>query len=884
MSALLAGALIVGSTVGCGYVGRAIVESVPTEPRERVAPDLHARRGALTPRERRWAEIAWRYFERNTDAQTGLVHSSDSYPTVTPYQIGDSLVAVVAARDLGVINEQTYRSRLSALVRFTASMPLAAGELPNRNYNTTSGAMVDFANQPGSVGWSAVEIGRLLVALAVVHERAPELRPDIERAVARWSFCRVIDRCGRLYAASAAGADFQLRRDGWLGPEEYAAAGFALWGFDVREAAELAPVSGMNVYGVELLRDARSESVLGTAAPLTTEPFALFRFELGGTTTSAFDGAEYNRIGELLLRAEERRAAYDEIPTARAVHAVSEAPWFVQDAVYVGGSSFNTIAADGTERRDLALASTRAAFFSWALYEGSYSESLIEQIGTANDPDRGWYEGIRERTRALEPALTLTTNAQVLLAIRFKALGPLATGLAPLRAAARACPPGQTPECGAPTGEVKIAAAPVAPSAPKLPIATPTRQQPPATVPTSAAPVASVKPPSSPTVAPTSVAPAATEKLTSDELAAARTAFAYFERNRQANGLVNSDDGYGFTTMWDVGSSIQAYVAARELGLIDAQRLVERLRPLFRTLATMPLYDGALPNREYLTARAEMTSLAHVRSGRGSGWSALDVGRLLIALKVVERNVPELAPDVRTVVNRFKLDRAVRDGELVGARLSDGREALNQEGRFGYEQYAAAGFGLWGTPAPRALDLNETKTFELHGVTARHDRRERAFLTSTPFYLGAIELGSGVTTELADEFYELQRRRAQEVHRLVALDEDAFSREPWFVYCSIFYVDGFYRCAAPSGRVLPEFEMFSTKAAFAWSVLFADDYAKSLRARALQLIAPGRGFYAGVTRSGEVVTSMNVNTNAVILESLWFKARGRTPLTTGGGR
>ncbi|HVI93233.1 MAG TPA: DUF3131 domain-containing protein, partial [Anaeromyxobacter sp.] len=52
------------------------------------------------------------------------------------------------------------------------------------------------------------------------------------------------------------------------------------------------------------------------------------------------------------------------------------------------------------------------------------------------------------------------------------------------------------------------------------------------------------------------------------QLEAARIAWRYFERNyHPATGLVNSVEGYPNTSMWDLGSTIFATVAARELGL-----------------------------------------------------------------------------------------------------------------------------------------------------------------------------------------------------------------------------------------------------------------------------------------------------------------------------
>ena len=55
-----------------------------------------ARISSLTPQEQAWAHIAWRYFENNTQPQTGLVNGSDKQPRVTLWQMGDTLIALMA--------------------------------------------------------------------------------------------------------------------------------------------------------------------------------------------------------------------------------------------------------------------------------------------------------------------------------------------------------------------------------------------------------------------------------------------------------------------------------------------------------------------------------------------------------------------------------------------------------------------------------------------------------------------------------------------------------------------------------------------------------------------------------------------------------------------
>ena len=87
---------------------------------------------------------------------------------------------------------------------------------------------------------------------------------------------------------------------------------------------------------------------------------------------------------------------------------------------------------------------------------------------------------------------------------------------------------------------------------------------------------------------------------------------------------------------------------------------------------------------------------AHTPSRRGYGWSALDLGRLLICLKIVGTD-PRHADRTAAIVKRLKTDKLTRDGYMLGTTLeSNGLLRSYQEGRLGYEEYSARGFQLWG--------------------------------------------------------------------------------------------------------------------------------------------------------------------------------------------
>lgn len=364
------------------------------------------------------------------------------------------------------------------------------------------------------------------------------------------------------------------------------------------------------------------------------------------------------------------------------------------------------------------------------------------------------------------------------------------------------------------------------------------------------------------------------------DLDIARLAWRYFSANRHSEtGLFNAVHNYPFTTMWDMASALAGLVAAEQLGIIDGAQFHQDSKRLLDTLVTLPLYNQELPNREYNAQTGKMVDLKNAPSQKGSGWSAIDIGRLLIWLRIVAAWYPDLAYQVKQVVGRWKLDRLGHNQEMYGVLFNGRSESVRQEGRLGYEQYAATGFALWGMHLPKALDYSHMAYVDILGTTLPYDSRNLAFLTSEPFFLATLEVGGIDETfdPLVRDIYQVQKRRWETFGIWTAVSEDAIAREPWFVYNTI-YMDGqAWHCVSHNGRPYPAYRSLSAKAAFAWSALYPDAYAQQLRQKVQELVHPQYGYYAGLFETGEVNKSFNINTNAVILEAMLYNQRGRRP-------
>jgi hypothetical protein len=364
---------------------------------------------------------------------------------------------------------------------------------------------------------------------------------------------------------------------------------------------------------------------------------------------------------------------------------------------------------------------------------------------------------------------------------------------------------------------------------------------------------------------------------------AARTAFTYLKAHRSPKtGLVAATPGWANITLWDVGSLVGAVYAAGELGLLSGAERDQWMTTLLHTLANAPIVDHTAFNRTYVVANAGMLGDKDVPTRIGSGWSTTDLGRLLIWLKVVETKLPSHAAEARAVAQRIDFDRIVQGGALKGAEMNDaGKPFLYDEGRVGYEQYAARGFELWGHPAARSLDPRaHARPVTVMGQTLLHDTRGNDKLTSEPFILMGMETGfRGPFDNLARAMLAVQQARYEKTGTVTMVSEDAVQVAPWYFYYYSVYSEGETFAVRAHGPVKNGPRWVSAKAAFAWHALYPSAYTWT----AVQAVQPARhadGWASGVFEKSTRSTGIrNLNTAAVILEAALYRKLGRPILS-----
>ncbi|WP_353628479.1 DUF3131 domain-containing protein (plasmid) [Sulfitobacter sp. TCYB15] len=391
------------------------------------------RNGQLTDREYAMAQTAWSYFEKRFQPDTGLVNAVGAYPSTTLWDTASYISALVSAYELCVIDKRDFDTRATKLLNTLRNLDLYQGEAPNKVYNAKTGEKVNYANESGEVGMSALDIGRMLVWLRILKERHPHLANSVDNVPMRWNFCNLINEDGRMFGSFKRGdGSTRYVQEGRLGYEEYAAKGFALWGFDVDRALSPEPLSYTTIYDVKVPFDGRDPRIFKNQNYVLTEGYILDGLELGWDIPSDTDGdgetASHGWRAEFANRiylVQQRRFEQTGIVTARSEHQVNGKPYFVYDTIFADGYPWNTLDPTGEYQPDRAAIAAKAAIGMWALWETDYTELLFETVADLSEPELGFYEGLYENGNGYIPLQSSNNNGIILAALLYKVQGPI---------------------------------------------------------------------------------------------------------------------------------------------------------------------------------------------------------------------------------------------------------------------------------------------------------------------------------------------------------------------------------------------------------------------------------------------------------------------------
>ena len=374
-------------------------------------------------------------------------------------------------------------------------------------------------------------------------------------------------------------------------------------------------------------------------------------------------------------------------------------------------------------------------------------------------------------------------------------------------------------------------------------------------------------------------------KLKENELQWAKTAWQYFEKNYQPEtGMVNSVDKYPASTMWDTSSYLLGLISAYRLSIVDEEEFDVRTSGLLETLATMPLFEDQLPNKSYNTITKAMVTYENEETERGIGWSAIDIGRIMVPLNVLVWHYPQYTEQVTAVVNHWDIDLIIRDSEMYGTDINDlGETIFLQEGRLGYEEYASKSLVLVGKDLSEALSYEQNMDIvDIYDIPVATDARDPErfgalnYVVSEPYVLDGLEFGwDRFSKELASRIFRVQKARYESTGILTAVSEDNIDESPYFVYNTVFADGKAWNAITETGEDASEFRSVSTKAAFGFYALFGDEYSELLIDHLKDNYDPERGWYSGIYEAtGESNTAITANTNGIILEAIHFIENG----------
>lgn len=378
----------------------------------------------------------------------------------------------------------------------------------------------------------------------------------------------------------------------------------------------------------------------------------------------------------------------------------------------------------------------------------------------------------------------------------------------------------------------------------------------------------------------------ARQQLCQNDIEVAKTAWKYFENNYNPDtGLVNAVDKYPSTTMWDTGSALAATIAANDLGIIGDREFDQRIMAMFKTLSSLPLFNDEAPNKVYNTKTIQMVDYGNQPTEAGIGVSILDLARLASWLNTLNCMHPQYHSMINATLSRWDYSRLFKDGSMYGMAREGDKIQVLQEGRLGYEQYAAKIFEQVGFDLPVASSYeNEYRTnTDILGVSIAHDTRDprqlgaNNYVVTESYAMDAMELGlDDQNRQLLRNIFDVQKKRWQKTGIITAISEDNIDQEPWFLYNSIFNTGMFWQTTNSSNTSYDHLKTTSVKAALSMALLFPEDEYSQVLTNAVQhAYDPDRGWYSGIYENGAGYnTAITANTNGVIMSGFLYKKYG----------
>lgn len=355
------------------------------------------------------AKVAWSYFERWTNPETGLCPATVNFATgqrrlheaVTMWDVGSHIFALMAAVDLELIAPQQFQNAIRRILPNIAGRRSQGRRLPQ-------GWIATDRFKWGNKNFDGCDAGRLLAALYNL-DMHPLVREKSAPIVASWDLQAIVED-GIIYSVEGGELASTFRSH----CAHYAAWAFRTWGIDVRSPYEVMRGKSQPDGQMAVLE------VGGHIGPMGAEPLLMEALELGMSPESAY-------LADVLFAAQLEE--HDE--TGRLI-CVSEGPinrppWFLYQGLQFDAPgrewATDTVASLPEHRtrafRDEHLSISSKGAYLWSAYRAHpFCDNLRALVREKAMTPYGFASSINDATgRASTTYSDINTNAVILQSI-----------------------------------------------------------------------------------------------------------------------------------------------------------------------------------------------------------------------------------------------------------------------------------------------------------------------------------------------------------------------------------------------------------------------------------------------------------------------------------
>jgi hypothetical protein len=363
----------------------------------------------------------------------------------------------------------------------------------------------------------------------------------------------------------------------------------------------------------------------------------------------------------------------------------------------------------------------------------------------------------------------------------------------------------------------------------------------------------------------------------------AKAAWSYFEATTDTiTGLPKGNEHVNAFSMSDLGSYLFALASAYELNIIDSSEFNKRISLTGKSLTTLPLLKCDLPNTWYNTS-LEMVDAAGKTQSNGGSWSALDISRVIAFNNLLRIKYPEHAYRFSMALSRWNLNEMLNKGYLFSGKLENNSFRKEQEGTLGMEEYSAKALVMAGYDATEALAYTDFIRFkpmyELElpiDARGKKDNKLSNYINNTPFVLDGLENGWDQNSrEIAYRLFDVHKRHYKETSIASAFGENYMDASLEKIVNSVYSDGDEFVSLNSKGEESEKASYINTEIAFAWNILYNDEYAKTLW-RTTENLYDSKGWFSGIEPSSSKINKTHTAiTNGIILEALNYKANGK---------